>query len=119
MTLTSATASRPDPAFAGRSSFPRRVWLTLFGLGLMIAGALVGELVPTAGAPAARRALGQDLLPGYVAGRMVRTGRFRELYNVEAVADCAAQVMREADVAGDPRHAVWINPPFYAWAFVP
>lgn len=119
MALRTPAACLTDSALAGRSVYRRRLWLALFGIGLLIAGALVGEAIRATTAPPGPRALGQDLLPGYVAGRMVLSGRSPELYDAGAVAGCTARVMREANLAGVPRHAAWINPPFYAWAFVP
>jgi hypothetical protein len=119
MALTTATISPPATTLADGFAFRRRLWLALVGVGLLIAGALVGEAIRATTAPPGPRTLGQDLLPGYVAGRMVMAGQYHELYIVDAVARCAAQVTREADLAGEPRHAAWINPPFYAWAFVP
>jgi hypothetical protein len=118
MALTTATASAPGSALAGRG-FRRRLWLAFFGIGLLFVGALTGEIIRAATAPPGPRTLGQDLLPGYVAGRLAREGRYRDLYVADVVAAHAAQVMDEADLGGDPRHAVWINPPFYAWVFIP
>src|SRR5438477_5472645 len=96
----------PDPD----DRFRRRLWLSLCGMALLIAGMLCGEVVHGLRDPAGPRSLGQDLLPGYVAGLLVRSGRYRELYDPTAVARCEAEVMRDADLAGDARHGVWVNP---------
>src|SRR5690349_16193480 len=118
MARTTAKISAPATTLADGSAIRRRLWLALFGIGLLIAGALAGEAIRATTAPPGPHVLGQDLLPGYIAGRMVAAGRYRELYNVDAVAQSAALVMREADLAGDPGHAAWMNPPFYSGVFV-
>jgi hypothetical protein len=86
----------------------------------VLALALVaGEVVESVRRPSPTLTIGFDLLPGYVAGTLVREGRYRDLYHPAAVEATERRVMAEARLAGDPRFGVWVNPPFFAWPFVP
>lgn len=69
-----------------------------------------------------RLSLGHDLLPSYAAGRLVRDGRAREMYDHEAIAGLERKIIIEATLdmdASGGRYGPWLNPPFYAWVFVP
>jgi hypothetical protein len=62
---------------------------------------------------------GHDLLPSYVAGAFIREGHPRDMYDIEAVHQREAQIVRSADLALDRQGGPWLNPPFYAWIFAP
>ena len=63
-------------------------------------------------------ALGHDLLPSYVAGTVVRQGRPRDMYDLDAVHIEEARVVKSADLLLD-KPGPWLNPPFFAWVFAP
>jgi hypothetical protein len=77
------------------------------------------EITQAFRAPGGKLSLGHDLLPSYTAGLLVREGRADLLYDAHGFEQAARRVMVEANLAGDPRLAPWVNPPFAAWLFVP
>jgi hypothetical protein len=78
-----------------------------------------GYAIEAARQPDRALALGHDFLPGYVAGQLVRLGQYQQLYDSAAFQAAERRVMDEANLAGDPRLAPWVNPPFFALPFAP
>ena len=63
--------------------------------------------------------LGHDFLPFYTAGSLVREGRHRQLYDLDAVTAAERSTAADAGLElGDAMGPFW-NPPFYALPFVP
>lgn len=61
--------------------------------------------------------LGVDLAPSYVAGTMIRQGRARDMYDKTAIVEAEHALVREARL--NMSYGPWLNPPFFALAFVP
>lgn len=62
---------------------------------------------------------GHDLLPSYVAGKLVREGHARQMYDTDVVFAAERQIGQEARLSFGKRDGPWLNPPFFAWCFVP
>ena len=62
---------------------------------------------------------GHDLLPSYVAGKLVLKGHASAMYDRQSVFELEARQIADANLDMDPRYGPWLNPPFYAWVFVP
>jgi hypothetical protein len=69
--------------------------------------------------PDKRLALGQDLLPSYVAGTFIRDRRPRDMYDIDAVHREEAKVVKSANLMRQGNAGPWLNPPFFAWFFEP
>jgi hypothetical protein len=61
---------------------------------------------------------GSDLVPSYMAGDFVRTGHVDWLMNFPRQSAYQHQ-LRLDEHLGPRRAGPWLNPPFYAWVFVP
>ena len=66
-----------------------------------------------------RLSLGHDLLPSYVAGTFVREHRPRAMYDLDEVHQEEARIIQSANLVIDGHGGPWLNPPFFAWVFVP
>ena len=55
----------------------------------------------------------------YAAGELIREGRGRELYDIEPMAAIEHRVEAEADLEHDSLYGPFLNPPFFALAYVP
>ncbi|HZK79805.1 MAG TPA: hypothetical protein VFC46_02035, partial [Humisphaera sp.] len=62
---------------------------------------------------------GHDLLPSYAAAVLVRNGQYRLMYDRAAMSAVETQIIADANLDMDPRYGPWLNPPFFAWFFVP
>ncbi len=62
---------------------------------------------------------GDDLIPSYMAGSFVRRGRADLLMDYPAAVRFQADLRRSAGLEQHGRTGPWLNPPFYAWLFVP
>jgi hypothetical protein len=62
---------------------------------------------------------GHDLIPSYVAGRIVASGDASHLYDPAACETVGRAVMVDANLSGNPRDVRWLNPGFFALLFAP
>src|SRR5215212_5906279 len=106
-------------AWLGLNRLRGRLWTAGGALALVALCFAAIEIAQAVREPGGRLSLGHDLLPSYTAGLLVREGRADLLYDAQGFEQAARQVMVEANLAGDPRLAPWVNPPFVAWLFVP
>jgi hypothetical protein len=97
----------------------RRLWLAGAGYALFITTLAVGNgfVAPERGVRL--NMLGHDFLPFYTAGTLVREGRHRELYHLDAIRAAEHRIADMVDLPlGDAVGPFW-NPPFYALPFAP
>ena len=104
-----------------RPAHPIRRWLwkgtAVFGALLLVF--MGSDMTARWRDPSPKLALGHDLLPSYAAGQVVREGRAREMYDRPALTAVEQKIIQKANLDIDGRFGPWLNPPFYAWAFVP
>jgi hypothetical protein len=62
---------------------------------------------------------GHDLIPSYVAGRILLNGDSQHLYNPATAENVGNQVMSNANLTGNPHDVRWLNPPCFALLFAP
>lgn len=62
---------------------------------------------------------GPDFLPSYTAGLFVRQGRFDLLMDMKAETAAQLRIRRESGLDLPKHVGPWLNPPFFAWVFVP
>jgi alpha-1,2-mannosyltransferase len=65
------------------------------------------------------RRFGMDLLPSYTAGYLVRTGQSDLLYDASAFEASARDILARERPGVPYRFGAFLNPPFFAWVFVP
>jgi alpha-1,2-mannosyltransferase len=101
-----------------RSPVRSRLWkagicLLVFLSALILTSKLMGPKTDLIGMP------GGDLIPSYMAGAFVRTGHVDWL--TDAAKQTAFQHQLRIDEHLDVRKHMgpWLNPPYYAWVFVP
>jgi hypothetical protein len=85
----------------------------------IIAGIICIDVRAARALPGHQLYYGHDLLPSYVAGTFVRKGHPRDMYDIDAVHREEATIVRSADLSLDHQGGPWLNPPFFAWLFVP
>ncbi|HEX8913323.1 MAG TPA: glycosyltransferase family 87 protein [Humisphaera sp.] len=96
-----------------------RLRLAAFGLWMLVGTLGVGlHLSGSAASPFARLP-GDDLIPSYMAGTFVRQGRPDLLMDYPAAERFQADLRRANGLEQHGRTGPWLNPPFYAWVFVP
>jgi len=123
MTLPSPASSSPIIGDAVAPTAPGPIARRLWRMG--IAFALAAIIFATAydirrsQKPDAPLSFGHDLIPSYIAGKLVLEGRARDMYDRQAVFDLETRQIADANLDMDPRYGPWLNPPFYAWVFVP
>jgi hypothetical protein len=106
-------------ASRGPSRLRGRLWAAGGALALVALCLAAVEIAQAVREPGGELSLGHDLLPSYTAGLLVREGRADLLYDAQGFEQAARGVMVREDLAGNPRLAPWVNPPFVAWLFVP
>lgn len=106
---------RPDPLHPVR----KRLWQAAVAIGLVLLVAVVHEAVVRCSDGSHQLSLGQDFLPVYAAGTLVREGRSRDLYAIEPIARIERRVVAEADVEPLPVYGPFLNPPFFAALYAP
>jgi len=62
---------------------------------------------------------GHDLLPSYTAGALIRQGNALGMYHRAAMETFEARTIDSAKLGMEKRYGAWLNPPFFAWFFVP
>jgi hypothetical protein len=107
-------------SIAGR---PLRVTFWKIGIGviLFVATALVTSHFMPADKNLGRGSFGNDLMPSYIAGSMIRHGQAAEIYNPYAMTRQVRQIWLDfySHEKKSDGLAPWLNPPFYALVFVP
>ncbi|HEX4794896.1 MAG TPA: glycosyltransferase family 87 protein [Humisphaera sp.] len=97
----------------------RRLWRMGIAFGLAMLAFAVSRDVHHIQSPEQPISFGHDLLPSYVAGQLVLEGHASAMYDWQSVFELERRQIAEANLGIDPRYGPWLNPPFYAWAFVP
>jgi alpha-1,2-mannosyltransferase len=97
----------------------KRLWQAAGALALVMAILLMGEAMVRNLDGSRRLSLGEDFLPVYAAGRLVREGRSAELYAMEPLAKIERQVVAKADLEPLPIYGPFLNPPFFAAIYAP
>lgn len=97
----------------------RRLWLGWGAYALFVGTILLANWLLTPGQHIRANRLGYDFLPFYTAGQLVSSGRYQQLYDLDAIrarehAIAAASGLELGNAVGP----FW-NPPFYALVFVP
>src|SRR5689334_10473649 len=97
----------------------RRLWLAGGALGLFLLTMVVGNAFVPRDKAVTRSMLGLDFMAFYTAGAFVREGRYRDMYNLDAVKAYEATLSRSAGLEVGSSFGPWWNPPFYALVFEP
>ena len=95
----------------------RRLWKIGIAFGCVLAIAITYVVHANLHNPKLSR--GHDLLPSYAAAVLVRNGQYHLMYDRAAMSAVETQVIGDANLDMDPRYGPWLNPPFFAWFFVP
>ena len=88
-------------------------------MGLVLAVVVAHEVIVRASDGSTRLTLGEDFVPVYAAGTLVRQGRSAELYAIEPIARIEHRVVAEADLEPLPVYGPFFNPPFFAAFYAP
>ena len=115
LAVPESSTGNPPPAGRARG----RLWAAGGALAVVALCLATWQVVQATGASATPLSLGHDLLPSYTAGLLVREGQSHLLYDAPGFERAARRVMAQENLAGDPRLAPWVNPPFVAWLFAP
>lgn len=109
------------PAIAAVRPFRKRLWKIGLGAALFLVTAIIANNFTAADKKLGRGSFGVDLMPSYAAGVLIETGRADELFNPYAVSRLVRQTwaVTYPDEPHGPGLSPWLNPPFYALAFVP
>jgi hypothetical protein len=106
---------RPDRDYPLR----KRLWQAGVALALIMLVIAGHEVQARRGEASHQLSLGEDFLPVYAAGKLMRDGRGRELYAIAPLAAIERQIVRDADLAPLPLYGPFLNPPFFAVLYVP
>jgi hypothetical protein len=106
---------RPDPVHPIR----KRLWQATGALALVMLVLVAREAIVRNLPGSHRLSLGEDFLPVYAAGQLVREGRSAELYAMEPLAKIEREVVAHADLEPLPVYGPFLNPPFFAAIYAP
>ena len=93
--------------------------MAAIGVGVFLATFIAWNVAISLRNPSHKLAMGHDLLPSYAAGTLVRKGTPQLMYERSAVQAVETSTIQTADLEMDPRYGPWLNPPFFAWIFMP
>lgn len=97
----------------------RRFWRFGLALALLLAILLPGRWMEQARSTNNKLPFGHDLLPSYTAGALIRQGNALGMYHRSAMETFEARTIDSANLGMQKRYGAWLNPPFFAWFFVP
>ena len=97
----------------------RRFWRFGLALALLLAILLPGRWMEQARTTDNKLPFGHDLLPSYTAGALIRQGNAQGMYHRAAMETFEAHTIDSAKLGMEKRYGAWLNPPFFAWVFVP
>lgn len=117
----SGAAVTPQQACATQSEgkIRRRFWRFGLALALLLAILLPGRWMEQARSTDNKLPFGHDLLPSYTAGALIRQGNPLGMYHRAAMETFEARTIDSAKLGMEKRYGAWLNPPFFAWVFVP
>ncbi|MDB5298051.1 MAG: hypothetical protein JWO31_4034 [Phycisphaerales bacterium] len=101
------------------SRLRRRLRLAAFGVAVFVVTLAAGLHAAGPATSPVGRGFGDDLVPSYMAGTFVRLGRADLLMDPAAAEWFQADLRRSAGLEQHGRTGPWLNPPFFAWLFVP
>jgi hypothetical protein len=116
MQLTSNAISPDDGT---RHRLRDRLWLGGFGVLLFLVTLAAGTYLVNPSQWFLSGTPGMDLMPSYMAGKFVRDGRPDLLMDYPAAVQFQARLRKAEGLEQHGRTGPWLNPPFYAWLFVP
>jgi hypothetical protein len=96
-----------------------RLWLGGIGVLLFLATMIVGSHLAGPRASLIAAPMGEDLIPSYMAGVFVREHRPDKLMDFAEAKRFQADLRQKEGLVRHGRTGPWLNPPFYAWLFVP
>src|SRR6185437_14578772 len=97
----------------------RRFWRFGLALALLMTILLPGRWMEQARSTDNKLPFGHDLLPSYTAGALIRQGNALGMYHRAAMETFEAHTIDSAKLGMEKRYGAWLNPPFFAWLFVP
>lgn len=117
----SGVALTPQQACAPQDEgkIRRRFWRFGLALALLLAILLPGRWMEQARSTDNKLPFGHDLLPSYTAGALIRQGNAIGMYHRAAMETFEARTIDSANLGMEKRYGAWLNPPFFAWFFVP
>ena len=119
MSTTGFITYRTDVRSSDPHPLRKRLWKIAIAAWAILAVLIAFDAKNRLSDPSPKLALGHDLLPSYAAGQLVREGRASAMYDRDAISAVERKVIRDADLLIDDRYGPWLNPPFFAFAFVP
>ncbi len=102
-------------------TFRHVLWKVGLGATLFIVTAAITSMFMAGDKNFSKGAFGGDLVPGYVAGKLINEGRADLLFNPHTVSRMVGQVLERSypDAKYDGGMSPWMNPPFFGLLFVP
>lgn len=97
----------------------KQLWFGATGLGLVLLIVVAHESFVRLNDGSHRWTLGEDFVPVYAAGTLVREGRAADLYKVEPIARIEHRLVTQADLEPLPVYGLYFNPPFFAALYAP
>src|SRR5579884_1433216 len=101
------------------ASASKRLWLASCGMALFVFTFAACDAAARLRDPSPQLSLGHDFLPVYAAGELIRQGGAARLYDIEPMAAIERRVAADANLEPDPLYGPFLNPPFFALAYVP
>lgn len=106
---------RADPIHPIR----KRLWQAAGAVGLLLLVLVARETIARNLDRSHRLSVGEDFLPVYAAGTLLRQGRAADLYAMQPLADIERRIVAEADLEPLRSYGPFLNPPFFAALYVP
>ena len=105
----------------GNSAHPlrKRLWQGGLAVALLLSILLTVEAIARNGSGSHHLSLGEDFLPVYSAGKLIAQGHSSQLYVMDAMAEIERKTVADADLDPLPLYGTFLNPPFFAAAYVP
>lgn len=102
-----------------RRSFRKRAWIAGGGIALFLATLLVSGAFIGPDRDAPWKVFGRDCFISYCAGTLAGQGRWEELHHLPDFMRVQNELAIAAELPPAGQPAPWLNPPFYASAWVP
>jgi hypothetical protein len=106
---------RPDPIHPLR----KRLWQSAGALGLVVFVLVAREAIVRNLDRSPVLTVGEDFLPVYAAGELLRQGRAADLYEMQPLATLEREIVAQARLEPLRAYGPFLNPPFFAAIYVP
>lgn len=97
----------------------KRLWQAAGAVGLIVLILLGRETILRNLDSSHQLSVGEDFLPVYAAGKLLREGHAADLYAMEPLAAIERRIVAQADLEPLRAYGPFLNPPFFAALYVP